>query len=106
MDYTAVGDTVNVAARLEGIAKAGEILVSKSAHSLLDAETTGVLMRSTKLRGQRQPISVYRLTAKWSCDLSGFMGRSAGFSLRMNCITSHQQLFTEGAHHLHEIPIP
>ena len=61
MDYTVVGDAVNVAARLQSLAEAGDIVVSLSAHELLDGEGNAEVMRLTKLRGRREPVSVFRL---------------------------------------------
>jgi len=39
MDYTVIGDTVGIAARLEASAQAGQILLSEETHSLLQKET-------------------------------------------------------------------
>ena len=35
MDYTAIGNTVNIAARLEGQAKAGEVVISQAVYDRL-----------------------------------------------------------------------
>ena len=61
MDYTVVGDAVNVAARLQSLAEAGDILVSQSAHQMLDNEDDAEVMRLTKLRGRREPMDVFKL---------------------------------------------
>jgi len=56
-DFTALGDTVNVTARLASAAAAGEILVSADASALAglqpDLET-----RHLTLRGRQQPLDV------------------------------------------------
>jgi adenylate cyclase len=61
MDYTVVGDAVNVAARLQSLAKRGEILVSDSAYLLLREENDAERMQQTRLRGRERPLDVYRL---------------------------------------------
>jgi len=61
MDYTAIGDTVNTAARLESNAKRGEILISEAVYERIkdriEAEPVGELA----LKGKAQKIATYRL---------------------------------------------
>ncbi len=61
-NYTALGDTVNVAARLESKAKGGEILLGGETYRLVShwfaAEPVGLLT----VRGRRSKIEGYRLT--------------------------------------------
>jgi class 3 adenylate cyclase/tetratricopeptide (TPR) repeat protein len=60
-DYTVIGDTANVAARLEQAAEPGTILVSEAIRLLAEGyarvEPVGPLI----LRGKAEPISAYRL---------------------------------------------
>jgi adenylate cyclase len=64
MDYTVVGDAVNVAARLQSLAKSGEILLSSTTHALLGGESVGEVIPSLKLRGRERLIDVVRISTQ------------------------------------------
>ena len=58
-DFTAVGDTVNTAARLAAVAGPGEILLSAEAATAAGIETTGLERRTLELRGRDQRLQVW-----------------------------------------------
>ena len=59
IDFTALGDPVNVAARMQEHAAAGELLVGDG----VDDELAGAPTRTLRLRGHEQPIDVLVLAA-------------------------------------------
>jgi class 3 adenylate cyclase len=61
MNYTVIGDPVNVASRLQDLAASGEILVSEAIHDLLQAEIDTEVMPQIRLHGRSQPLDVHRV---------------------------------------------
>jgi adenylate cyclase len=59
VDFTAVGDTVNVAARIQQHTAAGELIVARG---VADELVSHVLPRILQLRGREQPTDAYVLT--------------------------------------------
>jgi adenylate cyclase len=63
-DFTALGDTVNTAARLTDLAGAGEILISAEAATAGGFETEGLERRTLELRGRDQSVDAWVATAR------------------------------------------
>ncbi len=61
MDYTAIGDTANVAARLQEAAEPGTILVSETTRRLAQGFARVEPVGPLALKGKEEPIVAYRL---------------------------------------------
>ncbi len=76
MEYTVVGDTVNLASRLCGIANKGQIVISRDMY-MAPEDRERVLAgeyQSLQLRGISSPVSTYlveNLMADWQTRLAG-----------------------------------
>lgn len=75
MDYTAIGDTTNVAARLESLAASGEILISETTwervRDLVEARPRGPLL----LKGKAEPVTVHAVTSMRRATAAPHLGR-------------------------------
>lgn len=57
-DFTAIGDTVNTAARLQALANAGEIAISEELAQIASPEFDSAERRSVELRGREESLEV------------------------------------------------
>ncbi|MDT8272044.1 MAG: adenylate/guanylate cyclase domain-containing protein [Desulfomonilia bacterium] len=94
-DFTVMGDTVNLASRMESTAKTGEILVTENTYheteGYFDFEDVGPLT----VKGKEQPVQSYRLmgtrqvktriAASLGKGLTAFQGRSREMAQLMDC---------------------
>lgn len=63
MNYTAVGDTVNSAKRLEENAEEGQVLMSKAMYKFVEKDVIARPLDVLNVRGRTAPIEVYELIA-------------------------------------------
>ena len=61
MDYTAIGDTVNTAARFESQAKAGQILIGERTYEMVKDRVEVTCLEPIKLKGKSKPVRVYEV---------------------------------------------
>ena len=61
MEYTVIGDSVNVAARLNALAGAGEVVVSQQVKDKLDHLMSTEALGPQKIKGKSQPIEAYKV---------------------------------------------
>jgi class 3 adenylate cyclase/tetratricopeptide (TPR) repeat protein len=87
MDYTAQGDTVNLAARLQALAEPGTVAMSQATHRLVSGYFDCVALGPHTLKGKSAPVEVFRplrrqarrsrLAVASEAGLTAFVGREA-----------------------------
>ncbi|MGV3763537.1 adenylate/guanylate cyclase domain-containing protein [Parapedobacter sp.] len=63
LDYTVIGDTVNVAQRLQGVAKPGQILVAAHVYEKVKQSFDLQEIGPTQLKNKAKPVAVYEVLA-------------------------------------------
>jgi adenylate cyclase len=62
-DFTALGDAVNVTARLASLASAGEVLISEAAYTASGSDVGDFERRELSVKGRAAPLAVRVLRA-------------------------------------------
>ena len=85
MDYSAVGDTTNLAARLQQVAEPGMILVSESTTRLVQGTVRLEALTPVEVKGKTEPVPIYKaigtlprrspIVSRSERTLSPFVGR-------------------------------
>lgn len=65
-DYTAIGDTVNLAARLEKQARAGQIIISRFTFEAIGDKFPVRPCDQIKVKGKQEPVKIYEVL--WGAD--------------------------------------
>ncbi|MFQ5442140.1 MAG: adenylate/guanylate cyclase domain-containing protein [Thermodesulfobacteriota bacterium] len=74
MEYTAVGETVNMASRLSGLAGKGEIVISGALYLSIQDNVTAREMEGAAIKGIDTPVKLYSivdLKESWKGDVDG-----------------------------------
>jgi len=78
VEFKAVGDTVNLASRIEGLAKAGTTRVSEETFKLTEGFFGFETLGKRKIKGKQEPVNVYQIiapsTRRTRFDVSTAMG--------------------------------
>jgi adenylate cyclase len=61
MDFTAIGDTVNTASRLQAVAEVGKVIISRATCEELANKIKVRDLGEVTLRGKGKPIEVYEV---------------------------------------------
>lgn len=64
LDYTVIGDAVNLACRLEQNAKAGEIIITRSTYDEVKDVVEVEPMEPIRVKGKVEPIPIYRVVRR------------------------------------------
>jgi tetratricopeptide (TPR) repeat protein len=100
MDYTAIGDTTNVAARLQQAAMPDQIVLSEATHRLVSGYCTTQPLGRLSLKGKDEPVHAWevlaaqetrtRLEVEAERGLTPFVGRARELHLLADCFAQAQ----------------
>jgi class 3 adenylate cyclase len=94
MDYTAVGNTTHLAARLQALAEPGTMLITEATHRLVEGYVHSEPLGPVEVRGQHEPVTVYkvltrrrtRLEISAERGLTQIVGRQRELALLHDCL--------------------
>jgi len=95
-EYTAMGDTVNVAARMQGHARPGSVLVTSGTHRFVSALVESVDVGMLELKGKTDSVHAYEITG-FKADavkLRGLLGVRAPMIGRDQQLAKLEEVFS------------
>jgi DNA-binding response OmpR family regulator len=60
-DHTVIGDSVNIAARIESAAKHNTVLISEDTHDMIENKIKAQALGPVEMKGKSEPITVYQV---------------------------------------------
>jgi len=97
MEFKAVGDTVNLASRLESIAEPGCVFISETTHCLAGPFIVSSCVGERQIKGKKEPQKVYRLegikehTVRFDAALQRGLTPLAGRSEELDLLQQYQE---------------
>lgn len=61
MDYTAIGDTVNLAKRIQENTPGNKVLISEDVYKIVNGSVRAIFFKEMTVKGRRQPVKTYEL---------------------------------------------
>ncbi len=65
MDYTAIGDAVNVAKRIQENAPGGKVLMGEAVYEVVEGSVEAVFYDELRVKGREQPVVTYELISRF-----------------------------------------
>src|SRR5204863_1401634 len=95
MDYTAIGDTTNLAARMQALAEPGTILITDATHRLVSDYVRWESLGPVLVKGRTTPVNVFKVVGRQrrrtrleigaDLGLTGLVGRQRELAILGDC---------------------